>query len=290
MPNKNRYERQFFAALQDIFVGAKVEGDSGFVNLMRIKARYYEQGVFPHLKADIDTALIPFPDFREELFDKLYTFFSRYFSESGSIYFRHTPNHQNIYEKVYTDDRDVMLFWKTHMLYYVKTDRIFTSLRVEVDDLVFFFDAGQMKLKRANEKREVIYSFVQKAQDGLLHFSVEYSERGKTTKVDDILRELKQAGVKLEEDTLTRAFRVFEKQSEVDFFINKNARAFLEEQFDLWMYQYLFAGQNVWRAERLAQLQTLKEIANKIITFIAQLKTNWCASGTNPNLCATAIM
>jgi hypothetical protein len=261
MPNKNRYERQFFAALQDIFVGAKVEGDSGFVNLMRIKARYYEQGVFPHLKADIDTALIPFPDFREELFDKLYTFFSRYFSESGSIYFRHTPNHQNIYEKVYTDDRDVMLFWKTHMLYYVKTDRIFNSLRVEVDDLVFFFDAGQMKLKRANEKREVIYSFLQKAQDGLLHFSVEYSERGKTTKVDDILRELKQAGVKLDEDTLTRAFRVFEKQSEVDFFINKNARAFLEEQFDLWMYQYLFAGQNGWRAERRAQLQTLKEIA-----------------------------
>ena len=272
MPNKNRYERQFFAALQDIFVGAKVEGDSGFVNLMRIKARYYEQGVFPHLKADIDSALIPFPDFREELFDKLYTFFSRYFSESGSIYFRHTPNHQNIYEKVYTDDRDVMLFWKTHMLYYVKTDRIFNSLRVEVDDLVFFFDAGQMKLKRANEKREVIYSFVQKAQDGLLHFSVEYSERGKTTKVDDILRELKQAGVKLEEDTLTRAFRVFEKQSEVDFFINKNARAFLEEQFDLWMYQYLFAGQNVWRAERLAQLQTLKEIACKIIAFIAQFE------------------
>ena len=272
MPNKNRYERQFFAALQDIFVGAKVEGDSGFVNLMRIKARYYEQGVFPHLKADIDTALIPFPDFREELFDKLYTFFSRYFSESGSIYFRHTPNHQNIYEKVYTDDRDVMLFWKTHMLYYVKTDRIFTSLRVEVDDLVFFFDAGQMKLKRANEKREVIYSFVQKAQDGSLHFSVEYSERGKTTKVDDILRELRQAGVKLEEDTLTRAFRVFEKQSEVDFFINKNARAFLEEQFDLWMYQYLFAGQNVWRAERLAQLQTLKTIATKIIAFIAQFE------------------
>jgi adenine specific DNA methylase Mod len=113
---------------------------------------------------------------------------------------------------------------------------------------------------------------VQKAQDGLLHFSVEYSERGKTTKVDDILRELKQAGVKLEEDTLTRAFRVFEKQSEVDFFINKNARAFLEEQFDLWMYQYLFAGQNVWRAERLAQLQTLKEIACKIIAFIAQFE------------------
>ncbi len=272
MPNKNRYERQFFDALRDIFVGAKVEGDSGFINLMRIKSRYYEQGVFPHLITDIDTALSPFPDFREELFDKLYTFFSRYFSESGSIYFRFTPNHQNIYEKVYTDDRDVVLFWKTHMLYYVKTDRIFTSLRVEVEDHVFSFDAGQMTLKRANEKRDVIYSFQKITNDGMLSFDVEYSERGRTTKVDDILRELKQAGVKLEEDALIRAFRVFEKQSEVDFFINKNARAFLEEQFDLWMYQYLFAGQNVWQEERLAQLQTLKTIACKIIAFIAQFE------------------
>jgi hypothetical protein len=50
------------------------------------------------------------------LFDKLYDFFHRYFSPSGSIYFQHTPAHKNIYEKVYTDDRNVVLFWKTHVL------------------------------------------------------------------------------------------------------------------------------------------------------------------------------
>ena len=41
----------------------------------------------------------------------LYDFFHRYFSPSGSIYFQHIPAHKNIYEKVYTDDRDVVLFW-----------------------------------------------------------------------------------------------------------------------------------------------------------------------------------
>jgi adenine-specific DNA-methyltransferase len=66
------------------------------------------------------------------------------------------------------------------------------------------------------------------------------------------------------DETLEKAFRVFEKQAEVDYFINKNARAFLEEQFDLWMYQYLFEGQDVWSAERLAQLQALKRIAFKV--------------------------
>jgi len=126
-------EQKFYGILSDIFVGAKVEGESGYINLMRIKSRYYEKGVFPKLSEDVNKAIEPFldsKDFKEELFDKLYTFFSRYFSESGSIYFRHTPLHQNVYEKVYTDDKDVILFWKTHMLYYVKTDRLFKNLEV----------------------------------------------------------------------------------------------------------------------------------------------------------------
>ena len=273
MAQTNKFEKQFLNALRDIFVGAKVEGDSGYVNLMRIKSRYYEQGVFPQLQKDINTALQPFPDFREELFDKLFTFFQRYFSESGSIYFRYTALHQNVYEKVYTDDRDVILFWKTHMLYYVKTDRIFTSLNVEVDGVKFFFDASKMTLKKSNEKREVVYAFRKvQPEDGTLVFDVAYSEKGKTTKVDDILKDIKKANSKLDDETLNKAFRVFEKQSEVDFFINKDARAFLQEQFDLWLYQYLFAGQNVWSEARLAQLQALKSIAYKIIDFISQFE------------------
>ena len=273
MKETNKFEKQFLNALRDIFVGAKVEGDSGYVNLMRIKSRYYEQGVFPQLQKDITAALQPFPDFREELFDKLFTFFQRYFSESGSIYFRYTALHQNVYEKVYTDDRDVILFWKTHMLYYVKTDRIFTSLNVEVDGVKFFFDASKMTLKKSNEKREVVYAFRKvQPEDGTLVFDVAYSEKGKTTRMDDILKDIKKANGKLDDETLNKAFRVFEKQSEVDFFINKDARAFLQEQFDLWLYQYLFAGQNVWSEARLAQLQALKVIAYKVIDFISQFE------------------
>ena len=272
MPDAKRFEKQFFQALRDIFVGAKLEGDSGFINLMAIKNRYYEQGVFPLLQKDINAALKPFPDFREELFDKLYTFFQRYFSESGSIYFRYTSLHQNIYEKVYTDDRDVILFWKTHMLYYVKTDRIFTSLSLEVDGLKFFFDASKIVLKKANEKRATVYAFRNAEADGRLIFDVAYSEKGKSTKLDEILKAVKLAGQKLSDETLAQAFRVFEKQSEVDYFINKDARAFLQEQFDLWLYQYLFNGQNVWSAERLAQLQVLKTIALKVIDFISQFE------------------
>ena len=264
-------EQKFYSTLQDVFVGAKVEGESGYINLMRIKARYYEKGVFPKLQQDINEALKPFPTFRDELFEKLYDFFHRYFSESGSIYFRYTPLHQNVYEKVYTADKDVVLFWKTRMLYYVKTDRLFKSMEVDVDGQKFFFDVSTLEHKKANEKRNIVYSFKEKRKDTLV-LTVAYSEKGKKTKIDDILRALRQDGDKISEGVLQRAFRVFEKQSEVDYFINRDANAFLEEQFNLWLYQYVFSGVSIWTETRIKQLQTLKDIAFKIITFISQFE------------------
>lgn len=265
-------EQKFHNALKNIFIGAKVEGKSGHINLMRIKSRYYEKGVFPKLQKDIDKALKSFPDFREELFEKLYTFFHRYFSESGSIYFRYTPLHQNVYEKIYTDDKDVMLFWKTHMLYYVKTDRLFKNLEVEVENSKFFFDVSQLEHKKAFEKKQVIYDFKEKAKNGRLVFDVSYTEKGKKTKITEILRTLKEEGVTINEDVLERAFRIFEKQSEVDYFINKNAKEFLREQFNIWLYQYVFSGESEWTEERIKQLQILKDIAFKIINFISQFE------------------
>jgi len=265
-------EKKFYDSLKDIFIGARVEGESGYINLMRIKSNYYEKGVFPKLKKDIEEALKTFPDFREELFDKLYTFFNRYFSESGSIYFRHTPIHQNIYEKVYTDDKDVMLFWKTHMLYYVKTDRLFKNIEVEIDKFKFFFDVSSLEHKKAFEKKEIIYELKEKRKNGVIVFKVYYTEKGKKTKIDEIIKALKRQEVKISEDILESAFRVFEKQSEVDYFINKNARWFLKEQFEIWLYQYVFSGKSEWTEKRIKQLQSLKNISFKIIDFISQFE------------------
>lgn len=265
-------EQKFFNALRDVFVGAKIEGESGYINLMRVKSRYYTEGVFPKLQQDINEALKPFPGFREELFEKLYDFFHRYFSESGSIYFRYTPLHQNVYEKVYTDDKDVMLFWKTHMLYYVKTDRQFKSLEVAMEDQKFFFDVSALEHKKANEKRDIVYTFKEKRKNGTLVFTVAYSERGRKTRTDEIIKTLRKNGEKINEETLERASRVFEKQCEIDYFINKDAKAFLEEQFNLWMYQYVFAGISEWTEMRIKQLQALKDIAFKIIAFISQFE------------------
>ena len=100
--------------------------------------------------------------FREELFDKLYTFFSRYFCESGSIYFRHLPAFAKTYERVYADGEDVALSWKT-------PDALLREIRragcapcrwncVTGDNPEYarrvYFDASEVEHKRNNEKRE----------------------------------------------------------------------------------------------------------------------------------------
>ncbi|MFN3605482.1 MAG: DNA methyltransferase [Leptonema sp. (in: bacteria)] len=268
-------EKKFYETLQNVFIGAKIEGQGGFVNLMKIKSNYYRK-IEELLKADIKKALEKYPDFRDELFDKLYSFFNRYFTESGSIYFNSTPFHNNVYEKVYTNEKDVILFWKTQMLYYVKTDRIFRSLEMESDGFKFFFDVSNLEHKKANEKRNLIYELKSQnskvKSDEYVEFNVYYSERGKITKTEDILKELKKQHIKITEEQLEKVFRIFEKQSEVDFFINKNAKAFLQEQFKLWSYQYFWDGAKEWTADRVNQLQILKDIAFKIIDFISQFE------------------
>jgi len=264
-------EQKFFKALQNIFVGAKIEGEGGFINLMRIKSSYYSQ-IEGLLKEDIESSLKKHPKFKEELFDKLHSFFSRYFTESGSIYFNSTPFHNDIYEKVYTDEKDVILFWKTQMLFYVKTDRIFRSMPIEFEGFKFFFDAKSIENKKANEKRTLVFNLKKVRADGTIDFSVEYSEKGKKTKTDEILKALKRKGVAIKEEELDKAFKVFGKQSEVDYFINKNAKDFLREQFKLWSYQYFWSGAKEWSSERVDQLQILKDIAFKVIDFISQFE------------------
>ena len=264
-------EQKFYQALQDVFIGANIEGQGGFVNLMKIKSNYYSK-IEKLIKEDIEKALMQYPDFRNELFDKLYSFFSRYFSESASIYFNSTPFHNDVYEKVYSDEKDVILFWKTHMLYYVKTDRIFRSLEIESDGLKFHFDVSMLEHKKANEKRSLVFQLANIRHDKTIVFDVFYSERGRKTKQDEILRTLKKEKISIDEEVLEKAFRIFEKQSEVDFFINKNAKAFLQEQFKLWSYQYFWDGAKKWTADRVNELQILKDIAFKIIDFISQFE------------------
>ncbi|MDR0820684.1 MAG: site-specific DNA-methyltransferase [Endomicrobium sp.] len=276
---QNINETKFYQALENIFTGAKIDGGGGgYVNLLKIKYSYYKL-ILKQFKEDLDAESGIIKDsFKEEFFDKLYSFFEKYFSESGSVYFVKTADWQRVYEQVYTDNKDVILFWKTHMLYYVKSDILFHDISTEIPDeqdgrvYNFYFDVGTLKNKQNNEKKNLFFDFFKEEpseKDGkkTYIFNVNYSEGGKKTKTSEISRKLK-----IKEDILEKAFAVFKKQSEVDFFINKNANAFLNEQLDLYLHQILLNTENKFDQERLDQLKTIKVFAEKIISFIAQFE------------------
>jgi len=275
----NKHEAEFFNALEDIFIGEEIEGKSGYVNLMKIKSSYYRNVVKDQLQGLINLELSTncIEDFREELFEKLYTFFKRYFSETGSIYYTYTPWSERVYERVYDPEKDVILFWKTHMLYYVKTEKNYKSVEIKIDTtngkkISFFFDVSELERQKANEKREIIFEFKEIDNLGRVVLIIKSSEKGRTTKIDEITKEIIKTYEEITTDDVEKAIRIFNKQSEVDFFINKNAREFLSEQIDVYVYQYMFDSKNVWNENRIREIQVFKKIADKIIEFISQFE------------------
>ena len=275
-------ERRFLKALEELFIGAKVDGDSGFVNLMRVKHVYFES-IRSDLMKNIDQRAREHTSFREELFDKLYTFFSHYFCESGSIYYRNLPAFSKTYERVYSEDEDVDLVWKTRMLYYVKSDILVRSMpvtfvrsKIPYDELTFFINATDIEHKKNNVRKEFVFDFkkFELAKDGKkIHLRVTYSQSGRRTNIEKIIRDVKTASdIIVSAEELNNAFRIFRMQTEADFFINKNAREFLEERFNLWMYQYLFQEESIFEQSRLDQLQAIRDTAFDIIEFIAQFE------------------
>lgn len=276
----NTKKDKFYSVLKNIFIGAKIEGNSGYVNLMRIKNKYY-QDFKGQLATDIDKKLDEVGrNFEEELYNKLYTFFKKYFSESGSIYFSYTPLQEKVYERIYRDDKDVMLFWKTNMLYYVKTERLYQNMTFQDEDnlIWYHFDVSELEHKKNNEKKELIFEYDKSWHEDNkreIFFKVKYSKNGSKTKIEDILKKVKKstkAFGSYKEVELKRALGIFRKQSEVDYFINKNAQDFLQEQFSLWIKTYVFDDDTIFEEARLKQLKALRDIAYNIIDLVSQFE------------------
>jgi len=282
-------EKKFWDILTNLFVGAEVKGKSGFINLMKSKQTYFKK-VQKELLNEINGVCKTNQDFKDELYDKLYSFFHRYFSESGSIYYNYTPLFYNIYTKAYeeqniseikafttdyerviSDRQDTSLFYKTQMLYYVKSDKIFKDLEIEIEGKKFAFDVSNMEGKKANEKKELVYT-LESIENKRVDFSVAYSVKGKKTKTKDILIEIKKEEIDIKEDDLKKAFRIFEKQSNIDYFINKDANKFLTEQLDMWIYQYMFSQEIDLDLDRFNQIQDFKKISLKLVNFISQFE------------------
>ncbi len=303
----------FYSQLEKMFAGSELEnfkGESGFSNLLAIKAKYFEN-IKDELEKEITTKL-PTQSLQSELFQKLYTFFDSYLNETGSPYFNKTEFYKNIYEKVYTNREDTALFWKTHRLYYVKSDSIPKPATFEIKDSAdntqakIVFDTQKLRYTSTNEKKElqffiknldkneksIILTVVYKSQKIKLSDSYNFEINSQVEDKKIVIKATKDNQKKLLElidsyelnitpNQIAEAIATYKKQQDVDFFIHKDARAFLKEQFDLYLYNYLFREnkENIWDKNRIEIIQNIKEVAffviEKIGAFEDELKAMW---------------
>lgn len=299
------YKKAFYSKLEDCYLGVKIKdfhqgniAKSGFSNLLKIKEQY-----FAHIKAYLDSQIEGEPQ-SHDIYNKLFTFFDSYLNESGTPFFNDTPAYKNIYAKVYSNSKDTSLFYKTQNLYYVKSDTLYQSLTLtdEKQSYEVFFDASEYKQNADNTKNKIIFKFagVGTNDEGVAQILIQVSNQKdlfpelnnvfkqnsnefseeflKDLKQNEILKDFK---IKINEEELKKIFKSYKKQSEIDFFIHKNATAFLKEQFDLWMFGYLYKESAIqeWNLEIIAHLQRIKNIAYEVIKLIGdfenELKAVW---------------
>ncbi len=296
-------EAQFYEVLENLFIGVKIEDQpesllnpnakavkNGTINLMKAKSQYYHHKK-QKLKKLIDSKCQNNNDLKEELFDKLYSFFKRYFSANGGIYFNDTPLYDNLYTKSDYEKcslkKDTALFYKTKDLYYVKSETIYKDFCFELEGILFNFDASSLESKKYNEKVDLVFDLKSIVKDidtktNTLNFSVTLSSKGTQTKTNEILKECSNQGVKLDEEVLKKAFVKFKKQGSMDYFIHKNAQGFLKEQLDLYLFEYLFKEMTAFDHKRLNGINIIKEVALEVIALVSEFENELCKIWNKP--------
>ncbi|EGK8036639.1 site-specific DNA-methyltransferase [Campylobacter lari] len=278
------YKKAFYSKLEDCYLGAKIKNSqnqakNGFTNLLVIKEKYFQK-----IKDYLDTQ-----NLYTDTYNKLYNFFSTYLNETGTPFFYDTPMYKNIYARVYSNSKDTSLFYKTQNLYYVKSDTIYNPLSLRSEDkkytLNFLTDEYE---QNADNNKSKINFYLQNIQDDNINIKVINSKNNDGANVfkqnssefsDVFLKTLKNAQINIKEEELKKLFKTYKKQNEVDFFIHKNAKEFLKEQFDLWLFSYVNDSITDWTKEKIDEINDLKQIAFAIIDMIAdfenELKAIW---------------
>jgi adenine-specific DNA-methyltransferase len=178
----------FYKNLKELLVGAKAEGKGGFIDLIKAKSKYYDR-LDELIKNDIEQALKKYPSLENKLFEIIYSFFNKHISENGSIYSKETYSNPT-------------LFIKTQSLYYTKTDKLFKSKLIEINNIKLFFDASTIKNKKKNEKRTLTYKLKEIKEDKTIIFNVYYEENSEITNTKEIIEKLKKHSICITEKSL----------------------------------------------------------------------------------------
>ncbi|MBK2109328.1 DNA methyltransferase [Francisella tularensis] len=305
-----KYKQQFYSKLEDLYIGAKFDGQGGLAKLLNFKSQYFEA-----IKFKIENKINSLDlTNNTELYTKLFTFFDSYLSESGSVYFTDTPAYKNVYAKVYFDKEDTALFYKTKDLYYVKSQKVWqtvTNLQFDYtakdkkkhkDNVIYDFIAGDYEPVKGNVKpsdlffiskvdgkdKKITFKILEKKQNDVelnltdIEGFEDYKRVAKFKDVygfvfdadadkKEIQKYLIENDINIENEHIQKAISLYKKQSQVDYFIHKNARSFLREQYRIFAFNYL-TDDTFYDQTRLDTLKKVQTVAYEIIDHIANFE------------------
>lgn len=306
------YEQKFRDILAEILQLDQAELDFGIYRIMNQKRKDIEAFLNNRLVPEVTKILkaqtaagTDISAMENEVFSHLAKFFSRYYEGGDFISKRRYKD--DAYAIPYSGE-EVKLYWANADQYYIKTSEYFKNYsfvlptsRRKVHFVLRDADTEQNNNKAANnmERRfQLCEEDCIAEENGELNIFFTYELMPKTTKQDALIKdaetkiissfaegkyadfaELVNEKVPTEKNKertlLMKHLQDYTAKNNFDYFIHKNLGGFLRRELDFYIkneVMFLDDLDATHIMEHLAQVKAIKQVGEKIITFLAQLE------------------
>ena len=238
----------------------------------------------------------------QEVFSHLASFFKRYYEGGDFISLRRYK--QDVYAIPY-EGEEVKLHWANHDQYYIKTSENLKNYAFKIDgDKTVKFTLKEANTEQNNnktqndqERRFALYEEEPVTIDGkTIHLNFTYEPYKKSVKQDKLLESAVAQLTEKVPAAFTQIFSLatteknkkrtllekhlndFSARNTFDYFIHKDLGGFLTRELDFYIKnEVLFIDDINTDNEQafttqLSKIRALKQVAGKIITFLAQLE------------------
>jgi adenine-specific DNA-methyltransferase len=277
-------KEEFYQLLDNMWSGGRTtsfnEG-SGIQKLLGFRAKWYAENIRPQLKGMIDESLNELAGYEDEFYARAYGFLKKYINpKTGTIHFYDTSVSEGVSLSPFSAGDDTSLSWKTQDLYYIKKQQIPQPMAVPVGETGkhIHLEIGDIN-SYMTDGRDLIYVYNGATEAGI-SILMEATTKGKKTNVEKIAKAAKKEGIEMPIDVINRAINDFKSQTNVDFFINKDAGKFLhnrlnEESGAKLVSEIDHTDGNLIRRERF-----YRKVMGTIIDLCAQFEDELLLTGT----------
>ena len=305
------YEQKFRDVLALIFQLDQADLDFGIYRIMNQKRKdievFLNNRLIPEVTAILRgnaTSGTDLSAMENEVFSHLTKFFSRYYEGGDFISKRRYKD--DTYAIPYSGE-EVKLYWANADQYYIKTSEYFKNYsfvlptsRRKVHFVLRDAETEQNNNKTANnmERRFRLCeeNFIEEV-DGELNIYFTYELMAKTTKQDALIKDAEEKVLPVisaeyvnfaelvttkaptdknkERTLLMKHLQDYTAKNNFDYFIHKDLGGFLRRELDFYIKNEVMFLDDLDAnhiMEHLAQVKAIKQVGEKIITFLAQLE------------------